>query len=218
MKKYGKKWIAWVCALILTAVLLPIQRAEAASASLSGGTYVTAGRSFTLTLSLNGRSLLGTQAFLRYDPAILELTGYDTLRANWSIEMNDDKISAYGVNNPINSNAPLMTLTFRVHDGVAEDTRFSVSICDGLTSDEKSDTVLPEYTWMGCVTRVMGDVTEDGHVDAADVTALARYVAGRSTLPTSAQLLADVDGSGTVNKNDLTALLRFVSGITDQMG
>lgn len=217
MKKYGKKWIAWVCALILTAALLPIQRAEAANASLSGGSRITAGDSFTLRLLLDGQNIQGVEAVLRYDPALLELTSCDNLREDWSADSNGSKITAYGADNPINSNAAVVKLTFRVRDGLAKNTALSVSVRDGITTDGERDTALPEYTWTGSVSRVMGDVTEDGIVDAADVTALACHVARKKTLSSSAQKLADVDGSGTVNKNDLTALLRFVSGITDQM-
>lgn len=222
MIKCGKKWIIWVLALILTAAVLPIQRVEAAAASLSRTssyvTTITSGRSFTLTLSVDGRNIQGMEAELDYDPALLELTGCGDPRTNWSIDMNGSKVMAYGASNPINSNAQVMTLTFRVQDGVAADTRLSVRVCDGATTDGDRETALTESAWTGYVTYVMGDVTEDGRLDAADVTALAKHVGRRKTLSVSAQVLADVNNDGDIGKKDLTALLRFVSGITERMG
>ncbi|MBQ1907899.1 MAG: dockerin type I repeat-containing protein [Firmicutes bacterium] len=61
-----------------------------------------------------------------------------------------------------------------------------------------------------------GDMDLDGEVDAADLTALARMVAGIE-VPDDPQILAgaDVNGDGIVDAKDLTALARFVAGIVD---
>ncbi|MBQ4371799.1 MAG: dockerin type I repeat-containing protein [Firmicutes bacterium] len=63
-----------------------------------------------------------------------------------------------------------------------------------------------------------GDVNLDGKVDAADLTVLARHVAGISFL-TDPQALsnADVTGEGGISASDLTKLARFVAHIEDEL-
>ena len=63
-----------------------------------------------------------------------------------------------------------------------------------------------------------GDVNLDGKVDAADLTVLARHVAGISFL-TDPQALsnADVTGEGGISGSDLTRLARFVAKIISEL-
>ncbi len=59
-----------------------------------------------------------------------------------------------------------------------------------------------------------GDADMSGEVDAADLTAVARLVAGIAALPSGqGQVNADVDGQPGVTASDLTVLARFVAGI-----
>ena len=60
---------------------------------------------------------------------------------------------------------------------------------------------------------LLGDLDEDGDVDAYDLTLLARYVGGIDLLTGQALLNADVDGDGDVDAYDLTKHARFVGGI-----
>lgn len=60
----------------------------------------------------------------------------------------------------------------------------------------------------------IGDVDANGTVEAADLTVLARHVAGIEKLTTAKTLkAADFDGNGTVEAADLTALARKVADI-----
>ena len=65
-------------------------------------------------------------------------------------------------------------------------------------------------------TTLRGDMDLDDEVDAADLTALARMIAGIE-VPDDPQILANADtnGDGKVDAKDLTALARFVAGIVD---
>ncbi len=60
-----------------------------------------------------------------------------------------------------------------------------------------------------------GDVNMDGEVDAKDLTALARHIAGIETFAEDSQNLAnaDVTGDGDVSAPDLTKLARIVANI-----
>lgn len=67
----------------------------------------------------------------------------------------------------------------------------------------------------GTVTEIetgyMGDVNDDGIVNAKDVTALRRYLAGGWNV-TINLTNADVNADGTVNAKDVTVLRRFLAG------
>lgn len=59
-----------------------------------------------------------------------------------------------------------------------------------------------------------GDVTLDGEITAADLTALARHVAAIQALAEEKAIAnADMDGDGATGAADLTALARLVAGI-----
>ena len=55
---------------------------------------------------------------------------------------------------------------------------------------------------------VVGDVTGDGYVNAADVTALADFVLGRGELVNEAA--ANVNGDATVDIADVAALINII--------
>ena len=64
-------------------------------------------------------------------------------------------------------------------------------------------TVLDEY--------LSGDVNNDGVVDAKDVTALRRYLAGWDiTIQANS---ADLSGDGVVDAKDVTILRRLLAGM-----
>ena len=60
---------------------------------------------------------------------------------------------------------------------------------------------------------LIGDVNMDGKIDADDVTALLRHVAGIEMLSSSAVALGNVNGDSNIDDDDVTKLLRYVSGI-----
>jgi len=64
-------------------------------------------------------------------------------------------------------------------------------------------TVLDEY--------LAGDVNNDGVVDAKDVTALRRYLAGWDITVQDAS--ADMSGDGVVDAKDVTLLRRQLAGM-----
>ena len=95
---------------------------------------------------------------------------------------------------------------------------YSCSVCGKLFSDaggeheiSPEDTVLPVLTGSDYI---LGDVNDDGEVDSADLTRLARHVANIELL-TDEDLLkaADVSRDGEVSSNDLTILARYIAKI-----
>lgn len=148
MKKHILKLV-----LLLTlcvAMLLP-QQAEAASASLTGKNSIQAGSDVTLTLNIAGSNVMGVEATLNYDSAVLEYRSYSSPLSGWDVVPNGTKFVMYGVSNPINSSTGVVSVTFRVKTGLSADTTLSASFGDIVVSDGSADTTLSSAAWSGKV-------------------------------------------------------------------
>ncbi len=60
---------------------------------------------------------------------------------------------------------------------------------------------------------LLGDVNGDGRVNARDVRALLRYIAGLNESGTINEAAADFNGDGRINARDARALLRHIAGL-----
>lgn len=134
-------------ALVIVA-LLP-QRAEAASATLSGSGTVQAGSTVKLTLSVSGSNIMGVDATLDYDSSTLEFTNYDNQLSGWTMVNNGMKFVLYGVD-PISSSS-VLTVTFRVKSDLAAGTALNASFKNITVSDGGEDTALSPASWTGAV-------------------------------------------------------------------
>ncbi len=65
---------------------------------------------------------------------------------------------------------------------------------------------------------LIGDVNNDGKIDASDITDLQMYAAGFDMGYEVNKALADVDGNGTINVLDVTALQKYIAGGYDNVG
>ena len=126
MKHYRTSFKTLVLVLALLLALLP-QRAEAASAALSGNSAIQAGSTVTLKLSISGSNIMGVEATLDYDSSVLEYTNYDQQINGWTMDSSGLKFILYGVSNPINSSTNVLSVTFRVKSGLESGTALSAS-------------------------------------------------------------------------------------------
>lgn len=116
--------------------------AASATASLTGPGVVRAGDTLTLTFNLNGKGVFGASGTLSYNSSQLTLTGTkQKIGSPWAVEFNGNNFVAYDNNltNPINSNAALFTVTFKVNAGVAVGTPIQVSYTGVAASDGNAD-------------------------------------------------------------------------------
>ena len=141
-----------VITLALCLVMLWPQTALAApSASLSGDSSIQAGSDVTLTLKVNGSNVMGVEATLNYDSSVLEYRSYSGKLSGWDVVPNGTKFVMYGVGNPINSSASVVSVTFRVKSGLDVGTALSASFSDITVSDGNSDSSVPSASWSGKV-------------------------------------------------------------------
>lgn len=141
-----------VITLALCLVMLWPQTALAApSASLSGDSSIQAGSDVTLTLKVSGSNVMGVEATLNYDSSVLEYRSYSGKLSGWDVVPNGTKFVMYGVGNPINSSASVVSVTFRVKSGLDVGTALSASFSDITVSDGNSDSSVPSASWSGKV-------------------------------------------------------------------
>ncbi len=86
-----------------------------------------------------------------------------------------------------------------------------------ITSSVMETAALPlQYYVEGA--ELLGDVTGDGVVDAADLTVLARHVARIERIDATALLAnADVNSDGDVTSSDLTKMAQYLAKIIDTL-
>ena len=65
----------------------------------------------------------------------------------------------------------------------------------------------------GDITFLLGDVNEDGKVDASDALMIMRYTLNIITLTDKQMLAADMNSSGTVDASDALIIMRMTLGI-----
>ena len=141
-----------IITLALCLVMLWPQTALAApSASLSGDSSIQAGSDVTLTLKVSGSNVMGVEATLNYDSSVLEYRSYSGKLSGWDVVPNGTKFVMYGVGNPINSSASVVSVTFRVKSGLDVGTALSASFSDITVSDGNSDSSVPSASWSGKV-------------------------------------------------------------------
>ena len=141
-----------VITLALCLVMLWPQTALAApSASLSGDSSIQAGSDVTLTLKVSGSNVMGVEATLNYDSSVLEYRSYSGKLSGWDVVPNGTKFVMYGVGNPINSSASVVSVTFRVKSGLDVGTALSASFSNITVSDGNSDSSVPSASWSGKV-------------------------------------------------------------------
>ncbi len=122
---------------------------------------------------------------------------------------------------PNQEDGVLFTLPIYVGDAgtkaAADPYTITLSYAPQYTYSEDFEEVAGDFSLLITSTSsvTLGDVNEDGTVDANDLTALARHVARIETLVTAYQLeAADVNQDGSIDAADLTSLARFVAKIT----
>lgn len=149
MKKSTSSLIKILLTLALVIAALLPQRAEAASASLSGSGTVQAGSTVKLTLSVSGSNIMGVDATLDYDSSVLEFTNYDNQLSGWTMVNDGMKFVLYGVD-PISSSS-VLSVTFRVKSNLDAGTALSASFKNITVSDGAQDTTLSPASWSGKV-------------------------------------------------------------------
>ncbi len=132
--------------LLLVISLLP-QQAHAASASLSASSsYLRAGNSFTLYLSVSGSDVAGIEASLTYDSSALTYNGYSNyIGGSWVLSESSRYFTMYNSSgDTFSGSTRLISLSFTVKSSASPGASLSVSV-NGTASEGGSDRSFSAY-------------------------------------------------------------------------
>lgn len=212
MKHYRTSFKTLVLVLALLLALLP-QRAEAASAALSGNSAIQAGSTVTLKLSISGSNIMGVEATLDYDSSVLEYTNYDQQINGWTMDSSGLKFILYGVSNPINSSTNVLSVTFRVKSGLESGTALSASFRDIVVTDGDNETNVGTASWSGKVDAPLSSNCNLSSLTCSNATLSPAFSSGTTyytaTVPYAVESLnlsyktADAAARATVSGNSL---------------
>ena len=212
MKHYRTSFKTLVLVLALLLALLP-QRAEAASAALSGNSAIQAGSTVTLKLSISGSNIMGLEATLDYGSSVLEYTNYDQQINGWTMDSSGLKFILYGVSNPINSSTNVLSVTFRVKSGLESGTALSASFRDIVVTDGGNETNVGTASWSGKVDAPLSSNCDLSSLSCSNATLSPAFSSGTTyysaRVPYAVESLnlsyktADAAARATVSGNSL---------------
>ena len=113
----------------------------------------------------------------------------------------------------------IFTMNFNVAEDVELDTTIPITIEIVQFTNYPSggvETPIPYYTVSGAVeipSFTIGDINNDGIINASDAIMVMRHALGSSILTGTALLAADVDGNGSVTASDALAIMRIAIGM-----
>ena len=220
MKHYRTSFKTLVLVLALLLVLLP-QRAEAASAALSGNSAIQAGSTVTLKLSISGSNIMGVEATLDYDSSVLEFTNYDQQISGWTMDNSGLKFILYGVSNPINSSTNVLSVTFRVKNGLESGAALSASFKDIVVTDGNNEANIGSTSWSGKVDAPLSSNCDLSSLSCSNATLSPAFSSGTTyysaKVPYAVESLnlnyktADAAARATVSGNSLVVGVNTVT-------
>lgn len=162
---------------------------------------------------------------LVYDPAQLTYVKYAGMGGSGAMSAANPnaaglfQYSFISTNGTLTNGKPLLTLYFRLADGLPSGTQIrfgfsepikASSLGEGYTSDPRSVGVqLKPYV----IDKLWGDANCDGEVTAADASLVLRALVGLETLSGQGLLNAKVEGKPTLSAQDAALILRRVVGL-----
>ena len=177
----------------------------------------------------NNPNLIDCYLKIYYDEK-LELTNISTDNATalTSTELNSTQFTPSGdlSLNPIilfwdsleenSGNGIICTLTFKINELEQQDHNyyFIQGTCVGFTESANEINNNNIYCKDGFikVLPAIGDINNDGAINAKDITLLRRYIAGGYNVNIENVSIADINNDGAANAKDITLLRRYIAG------
>lgn len=164
--------------LCLCALTLPVCAANA-SGSLTGPGIVRSGDTITLTFQINGKGIYGASGALSYNTAQLELISTSQSIGNgWEVEFNGNNFVVYDnkMSNPINSNASIFTVKFKVKS-LSTGTKVNVSCKDVLATDGNADINIGTVSYSATIAAPLSTDNTLGALDVENATISPKFSA-----------------------------------------
>lgn len=221
-----KKLVSWLLVVIMVATLLPASIFAAGSDTTLSVTSATAAPGETVTVDVmveNNPGILGATLQISYDEG---LTLVDAKAGEAFSHLTMTKPGAFASPcqfvwdgqecNPEDvRNGVVLTLTFLVAEGIADDTSLSVDI--SVPNDDLVDNnlnMIVATTNNGTIkvaSYLPGDVNSDGKVGSADIITLRRYIAGGYDVEVNKNA-CNVNADGKISSADVIIIRRYLAG------
>ena len=198
---------------------------------------VPAGKTVTLTLSLTGelKDINSFEYYIKYDPAVVELTeskaagdltkigtppeaNYKTGEKDTSkaVTVSAVKLADTGVFSMTEGAVAELSFTVKAEAETGASAGFAlekVAVCDSTFVNDavKVQTGEAPKVTVGTAA-VLGDVNGDGEIDNLDANLVYRYFNGKVMLTDEQLAAADVNGDGEVDNLDANTIYRYFNG------
>ena len=171
----------------------------AAGATLTGPNVVRAGDTITLKLNISDDGKFGLEGSLSYDASIVTLSSMTSNVNGWKVENNGNAIIVYDDNmtNPINGTKTVLTLKFKVNNGVAEGTGIGIAVNGIVTTDGSAESNIGTASYSATVAAPLSSNTNLSALSVAEGKLTPNFNAG-----TTAYSIPEVDFS--VSKLNIT--------------
>ena len=164
----------------------------AAGATLSGPNVVRAGDTITLKLNISDSGKFGLEGSLSYDASVVTLSSMTCNVNGWKVENNGNAIIVYDDNltNPINGNKTVLTLKFKVNNGVAEGAAIGIAVNGIVTTDGSAESNIGTASYSVTVAAPLSGNTNLSALSVEEGTLTPNFSTG-----TTAYSIPDVDFS-----------------------
>ena len=155
----------------------------AAGATLTGPNVVRAGDTITLKLNISDNGKFGLEGSLSYDASIVTLSSMTSSMNGWKVENNGNAIIVYDDNmtNPINGTKTVLTLKFKVNNGVAEGTPINISVNGVVTTDGSTESNIGTAGYSATVAAPLSSNTNLSALSVAEGKLNPGFSAGNTT-------------------------------------
>ena len=229
MKKRISVFLAILMIVQIVALCMTASAVDSAIIAVSNGEGC-GGDTIALSISIaNNTGFGGLDINVKFDKNVLEFVNAECqIESGFSecspidVANNEGSVSLAYVNfDNVMVNDTIFTVTFKIKEGAAiGDSEVSL-VCnsascyyDGAMQNFTATVNSGKVTINEKSAVLLGDVNLDGTIDAKDLTALARHVAGIEIIKESEALInSDVNKDSTISADDLTKLARHVAGI-----
>ena len=190
------------------------EQASAATAFTVGSTTSLRGKEVLIPISISGNPGVAAVRFkISYDKTRLELTGCEySSELDWMVNPGDNAGAVLVGTKNYTADGEILWLKFTVLDS-APDGMASVAIGELEVYDVDENEIACSVASGGVmvISKISGDVSDDGTVDALDALRLKKYLAGMQVNINSTN--ADVNADGKVSIADLLRLMKYLAGM-----
>lgn len=188
---------------------------EPATAAITVGSAASMrGKEVFISISIADNPGIAALNFkIDYDKTRLKLTGCNHLsELDWTVNLGEDAGAVLVGTKNYTADGNILNLCFKVLDD-APDGMAQITLTGLEALDVNENTVLCDVTAGGVevFTKVSGDVSGDGSIDALDALRLKKHLAGMAVEVNMTN--ADVNADGRVSIADLLRLMKYLAGM-----